>query len=62
MAVQLSSIGRYLWTGLSGDTKPTDLTRVNINDVFLETDTSKWYVFNGVTWSLSGSQPPMRIS
>lgn len=60
MAIQLSQITRYLWTGLSGDTKPTDPLRVNINDSFLETDTGKFYIFNGVAWSLSNSTPPMR--
>ena len=60
MALQVSGIARYLWTGLSGDTKPTDPIRVGINDVFFETDTAKYYVFNGVAWSVSNSKPPMR--
>jgi len=33
---------------------------VGINDVFFETDTAKYYVFNGVAWSVSNSKPPMR--
>lgn len=60
MAIQLSGLARYLWTGLSGDTKPTDPIRVNINDVFLETDTGKWYIFNGLAWSVSNVRPPFR--
>jgi hypothetical protein len=61
MAVTMGPLARYVWTGLSGDTKPTDLMRVNQNDVFLETDTQKWWVFNGTTWSVSKNVPLMRM-
>ena len=50
MTIAMGSIPRRLWTGLSGDTKPTDTIRVNQNDLFFETDTGLYSVFNGVSW------------
>ena len=50
MTIAMSTIPRRMWTGLSGDAKPTDATRVNQNDIFFETDTSLYSVFNGVSW------------
>ena len=42
MTITSGSLSQYMWTGLSGDTKPTDTIRVGQNDVFLETDTGKY--------------------
>lgn len=50
MAITLAASPRYLWQGLSGDTKPTD-GRPGINDLFFETDTGNFFIFNGVSWS-----------
>ena len=36
-------------TGLSTDTKPTN---VETNSIFVETDTANRYWFDGTTWSL----------
>ena len=64
MTITSASLSEYMWTGLAGDTKPTDNTRVGQNDVFLETDTGKYYIANilagVVTWVVSTAKPPMR--
>jgi len=51
MAVTLGPAPRYQWQGLSTDTKPTGNT-VDVNQLFFETDTGKFYIFNGVAWNV----------
>lgn len=50
MTVTLAPTPRYQWQGLSGDTKPTTNT-VGINDIFFETDTGKFFIYNGTAWN-----------
>lgn len=61
MAITMAGTAAYLWQGLSSDTKPTDI-RVSVNDVFLETDTGKYWVYNGTAWFASASRPPLRAA
>jgi hypothetical protein len=68
MAIRVGPLSTQLWSGLSGDTKPTASdARIRQNDVFFETDTFKWYLWNGDVWcpttngavaSGSGGTPP----
>ena len=60
MAVSVASIAKGLWTGLAGDTKPTD-SRVSPNDVYLETDTGNYFVYTGAAWAASFSKPPLKV-
>lgn len=50
MTITYNHAPRYLWSCLSGDTKPID-ARVAINDLLLQTDTGTYYIFNGTTWN-----------
>lgn len=58
MAVTMAKISGHMFQGTSSDTKPTPQS---INAIFYETDTGKFYIFNGASWSLSSAQPPMRF-
>jgi hypothetical protein len=62
MAVTSGNMSRYMWQGLSSDTKPTD-NRVGVNDVFFETDTGRWFLWNVKTasWTVSSPRPPMEL-
>lgn len=50
MAITMATPPRYQWDGLSSDTKPTD-SRVGVNDLFFETDTGNFFIYNGTSWS-----------
>jgi hypothetical protein len=48
MAIIYIGDGKYI--GLSADVKPT--TGVTVNSIFKETDTRRWFIFNGTLWNL----------
>lgn len=50
MTVTLGPTPRYQWQGLSSDTKRTDNT-VGVNDIFFETDTGIFFIYNGTGWN-----------
>jgi len=62
MAVVSGGLSRYMWQGLSSDVKPTD-NRVGVNDVFFETDTGRYFLWNlkTATWNVSSFRPPMGL-
>lgn len=50
MTVTLGPVPRYQYQGLSADTKPTS-SIVGVNDLFFETDTGNFFIYNGVSWN-----------
>lgn len=63
MAITVGVKGVHLWQGLAADTKPgANDGRVALNDVFFETDTTKYYLWNGSVWTYTGAiaaAPPL---
>jgi len=67
MTITVGPLSTQLWQGLAADTKPVHNTQPNppkINDVFFETDTGKWYLFDGDKWTATANGagttvPPM---
>ena len=59
MSISVGPVGSKLWQGVAADTKPTasDL-RLAVNDVFFETDTFKWFIWNGATWNATAAAAP----
>jgi hypothetical protein len=49
MTVAMAGLPNAMWTGLSGDTMPTD-ARVHENDIFFQTDTGLYFLWTGAAW------------
>ena len=49
MTVAMAGLPNAMWTGLSGDTMPTD-ARVHENDIFFQTDTGLYFLWTGTAW------------